>query len=393
LRRRPRTSTSMSKRDLIGVMHVVDSLSFGGTEKVAVTLAGELPQDRYRAYLCSTRKLGPLVESIAPHVPLLSLNRNGRFDLSAARQFMRYVRDQNIRLLHVHSSSLFFARLATFLFPVRGVRIVWHDHWGNCESGGRNPRPYRLASRGIGGVIAVNDLLAKWARVNLPVSQDRVWYLRNFVNPAERSKVPEIPLPGTPGRRIVCVANLRPQKDHFNLIRAMKIVQARVPDVQLLLVGTPVDLSYAKSLAHEVEQSGLGPTVSFLGSQTDIFAHLIRSDIGVLSSASEGLPLSLLEYGWAALPVVSTRVGQCAEVLDNGKAGILVNPGDSEALAQALLDLLENDGKRRDLGGRLLEFVRATYSRDSVINALCGIYGTILQDSPITKEQVLTEVH
>ncbi|MGP8253010.1 MAG: glycosyltransferase family 4 protein, partial [Terracidiphilus sp.] len=79
--------------------------------------------------------------------------------------------------------------------------------------------------------------------------------------------------------------------------------------------------------------------VSYLGPQQRVAPILRGCDIGVLSSLSEGLPLSLLEYGAAGLASVATEVGQCGEVLDGGKTGILVPAGSPSRLSEALLRL------------------------------------------------------
>jgi len=366
-------------RESIGVMHLVDSLSFGGTEKVAVTLSASLPTDTYRPFLCSTREAGPLASEVPSHVPLLCLKRQGRFDWNATKRFVQYLKQNDIKLLHAHSSSLFFAKMAATLSPSAGVRIIWHDHYGSCEVAARSALPYRLATRGIGGVIAVNDLLAGWARGHLGVPPDRVWYLPNFVNPPDPKETSlPVQLPGYAGTRIICVANLRPQKDHLTLVEAMKLVVRRQPKAQLLLLGSRVDEHYANSVSKAVADSDLSQNISFLGPQSDVAGYLSQCDLGVLSSASEGLPLSLLEYGWAGLPVVATRVGQCAEVLDGGRVGLLVDSGNREALAECMIQLLENPQERRELGGKFRSFVEANYSRHRVITSLCEIYSTVL---------------
>src|SRR5579885_2484658 len=98
-------------RGPIGVMHVIDTLHIGGAERVAVNLANLLPRDRFRSYLCSTRAGGPLAANVAPHVDYWMLQRRSRFDVSAAMQFARFIREHEIRIVHAHASSLFFCRL------------------------------------------------------------------------------------------------------------------------------------------------------------------------------------------------------------------------------------------------------------------------------------------
>src|ERR1019366_2381799 len=169
----------------------------------------------------------------------------------------------------------------------------------------------------------------------LHVPTERVWYIPNFVVPAPDSQPPI--LPGARGARIVCVANLRPQKDHCTLLRAMALVVRRHPVAHLLLAGATKDPVCLDLVKTEISRLALDANVSLLGERHDVAAILQVCDIGVLSSASEGLPLALIEYGMAGLPAVATEVGQCPEVLDQGRAGMLVAPGAPKLLAEALL--------------------------------------------------------
>jgi glycosyltransferase involved in cell wall biosynthesis len=115
-----------------------------------------------------------------------------------------------------------------------------------------------------------------------------------------------------------------------------------------------------------------------LGVRRDVYAILKACDIGVLSSACEGLPLALIEYGMAALPAVATNVGQCGEVLDEGRAGILVASASPEPLAEALLSLLKSPERRLALGKQLHRRVKERYSADAVMKQVCQIYEKIL---------------
>jgi glycosyltransferase involved in cell wall biosynthesis len=203
-----------------------------------------------------------------------------------------------------------------------------------------------------------------------------VRYIPNFVcepGPA----APPADLPDAMGSRIVCVANLRPEKDHLTLLGAMAQVIREMPTAQLLLVGAGTP-DRRQLLLAERRRLGLEQHVAWLGPRDDIPAILGACDIGVLSSASEGLPLALIEYGMAGLPAVATSVGQCAEVLDEGRAGLLVPPGRPAALAGALLQLLRSPERRVAFGDRLRKRVRANYSAEAVVGQVCAMYDAIL---------------
>jgi len=192
-------------------MHLVDSLDIGGTERMALNLANGLPRDRYIPYLCTTRQDGPLADLVRADVVRLRLRRRYWFDLGAVRRLIAFNRLNNIRIIHAHSSSLLVAAAASLFRP--RPALVWHDHFGRFGVETRCAFVFRQLLKHASGVIAVSEPLAEWARRKLNVPAGHVWYIPNFVSIGEPDdSAPN--LPGVLGERIVCVANLRPQKDH-----------------------------------------------------------------------------------------------------------------------------------------------------------------------------------
>jgi glycosyltransferase involved in cell wall biosynthesis len=352
---------------------MTDTLEAGGTERVAINLVNALPRDRYDVSLCSTRRDGPLARLIGADVKHLSLARRRTVDVAALLQLARFIRTHDVRILHAHASALFTA-VAASLLPPHPV-VVWHDHCGHQQHAPRPVRPYRYASRRVAGVIAVNEFLADWARTTLRMPGERVWYVPNFV--AEQRPEPVSGLPGLPGRRIVCVANLRPQKAHLDLLKAMAIVVRSAPDAHLLLVGREAEPECSQAVRGGIAELGLAGHVTLLGERTDVAGILRQCDVGVLSSRSEGFPLALVEYGLAGLAAATTDVGQCAEVLDAGRAGLLAPPGQPDALAAALGRLLGSPKLRSECGARLRQRVVERYGRDSVIERITHVYSTV----------------
>ena len=359
-------------------MHVIDTLTAAGREKVAVNLANSLPRERFSLYLCTTREEGPLADLVKGDVGRLSLNRARRFDFMAARRLVTFNQRYKIQILHAHDASLFIAVLASLCPPYPAV--VWHDHFGLYGIKERPVWLYRLATKRLSGVIAVNQPLAEWSRQSLRIAPDRVWYIPNFVCPSDGGDE-AANLPGISGSRIVCVANLRAQKDHLTLVRAMTLVTRKVPSANLLLVGSAIEPEYSDLVKREIARQGLGRNISLMGARQDVYAILKACDIGVLSSVSEGLPLALIEYGMAGLAAVATNVGQCREVMDEGSTGILVPPASPEQLADALLSLLKSPERRLTLGKQFQRRVQEHYSPGAVVEQVCRVYESVLSAS------------
>ncbi|MFG0262383.1 MAG: glycosyltransferase [Novipirellula sp. JB048] len=359
----------------VHVMHLTDTLDLGGRERIAVELVNQMPRDRFRTSLCITRREGPLTDCVAADVGRLCLQRKHTLDLRAIRELVHYNRNHRVDVLHAHGSSILVARMAAMFSP--HPAIVWHDHYGTNE---RKERPrwlFRLLLRHVGGVVTVSQPLADWSQHRLRFRKDRIWCLPNFVDTTPPSS-PRCELPGHRGTRIVCVANVRPVKDHLTLIRAMRRVVAIYPAAHLLLVGAHPDADYLSLVQREIQIQGIRAQVSLLGVRHDVTSILQGCDIGVLSSTSEGLPVSLLEYGATSMPVVATRVGQCGDVLDDGNAGLLVPASDPTGLADALISLLGDETRRRSLGRAFYSRVQTKYSATAVIEQLSEIYERVL---------------
>jgi glycosyltransferase involved in cell wall biosynthesis len=259
-----------------------------------------------------------------------------------------------------------------------GIKVVWHDHYGNAEMiGQRKARMLRWCSHRFDAVVSVNEILREWAVRTLFVPKERIVYLRNFAVLRPSGTIPD--LPGKKGKRIVCLANLRPQKDHMTLIEAFEKIIKKVDEPwHLLLVGEDRNDAYSTSLKASIERKGLQKYVHILGSRSDTADILKACDIGVLSSRSEGLPVALLEYALAGLPSVCTDVGQCAEVAGGGKYAKVVPPENPETLAEAIKTYIEDDKGRVEKGHRFRTYVDTYYGENAAVKRLVEIYKKVV---------------
>lgn len=379
-----KTSARGASARRLGVLHLVDSLAVGGAERVAVHCVNLLPRQHYRVGLGTTRRDGPLLELVAHDVAKLGLQRRYRLSPGPILALRRWLRAQRIDLIHAHGTALFVAIAATT--GSKRVRVIWHDHGPFAYAPRRSRAAFRLAATQLTSVVVVDRALGQWTRQQLGVKKDRIHFLPNFVDdtqrdrptPTELASSTTLELPGEPGARIVCVAGLRPPKDHLTLLRAMQQLARDHDQAHLLLVGGAPDAEYEAELRAQTVALGIDDRVSFLGQRHDVEAILDRSAVGVLSSSGEGLPLALLEYGRHALPSVATDVGECAEVLDGGKCGWVAPSQSPEALALALLAALSDPGAA-ERGRRFQERVRTLYTRDGFLERLQQIYAHSLE--------------
>lgn len=341
------------------VLQLIDSLNIGGAERMSVNICNAFIDANIDNVLVCTRKKGPLYKALNPMACFYELKKTSSIDILAFFKLFTIVSKEKPTHLHAHSSSIYWGVLIKVLRP--SLVLIWHDHFGNAENLKPDDRRLiRKISRCFNCVIAVNNLLKEWSNQNLKCSN--VNYIRNFpyLNIKKNKNNDKV--------IILHLANLRKQKDHFNLFEAIKYyTNEQHKKLEFWLVGNDLKDEYSRKLHEFVRMHSLTDFVKFVGSVDDPSEILGLANIGILSSESEGLPVSLLEYGLAGLPVVVTDVGQCAEVLENGKFGLLVPPKNPELMAEAITKILDNIERYREIGSLFWQHVEKNYGKKNFI--------------------------
>ena len=346
------------------IVQVIDSLQAGGAERMAVNYANGLVSKIEFSGLIATRLEGDLKNQLHPKVDYLFLQKTTAIDFRAIKKLKVYCKKNQISHLHAHSSSFFLAVLVKFLFFK--VKIVWHDHYGLSNFlQSRKTVVLKIASYFFDGIISVNGDLKQWAMLNLKCK--KVIELKNFTSSSatfgEKTR-----LHGIDGQRIICVANLRPQKNHLLLLSMAKKLKVDFPTWTFHLVGHDFKDRYSAEIKTQIKQNFLTETVYFYNSVTDVEKCIEQAEIGVLTSVSEGLPLSVLEYGQLKKCVVTTNVGQISSVIQNEHSGFLIPANDENLFYQKLIFCIENNHIRREFGQNLYHFLQQNFSENRILN-------------------------
>jgi glycosyltransferase involved in cell wall biosynthesis len=167
------------------------------------------------------------------------------------------------------------------------------------------------------------------------------------------------------------VGRLVPVKNVPMLLGAFARVHAIAPEARLAIVG---DGELAPALRELVQNRGLSGAVRFDGWRSDLPAVYAGFDALALTSVNEGTPVAVIEAMAAGLPVVATAVGGVPDVVTDGRDGLLVAPGDEEAMAQAMLRLLRRADERRALGTAAREVVRARFAASRLVTDVERLY-------------------
>jgi glycosyltransferase involved in cell wall biosynthesis len=346
------------------ILQYIDSFMAGGAEKMCVNITNVLHENGYEVQVCISRKGGPLQKAITSGIKCHILGKKNFFDIPSFIRFIRLLKKEEIDVIHAHSSSVFWAIFAKLF--VTNIKVIWHDHQGMQTNDRRCKFFYRLISYGLNGIIAVNKSLEAWSRKKMRVTPDAIFFIPNF--PLLEVK----PIHKDPDYlRIVCLANIRSQKDHITLIRAVSILAGKnlTGRLKVILAGAYNQDKYFHVLLKIIDEFRLNDVIEFTGSVEDTASLLSQADIGVLTSVSEGFPVSLLEYGLAALPVVVTDVGQCSEIVDHGRLGRVVPPQEPELFAGELQWIIENIDAAINMGLMFKEHVEKEYGKSNFLSA------------------------
>lgn len=213
--------------------------------------------------------------------------------------------------------------------------------------------PYRWLLRGLDRVVCVADRQREALVDAAKLRQSQAIRIYNGIDfvappgPTERVQIRQALGIGKEDIVVVMVARLYPIKGADVFIRAARLCLDQAPALRFVVIGGGPEADALKTL---VDQLGLGEHLSLLGHRNDVQTLLACFDIGVLSSRSEALPMGLLEYMAAGLPVVATRVGSVEELVQPGVTGALVAPEAPRELADAIIKLAQDRDARINWG-------------------------------------------
>jgi glycosyltransferase involved in cell wall biosynthesis len=342
-------STSGDRHVIESIAFLVNNLNVGGLERVVLSLLGELDVARYLVHLICLDGEGALFPAVPlPADRVLVMHKSplraGPFaaDLPTLWKLRNWIVAKRIRLLHVHNlAPLVYGGLAARAAwtPSRArPKVVYSEHNQVYSASERTLGRFRRYVHLADSVVAVSDDLRRTlagprVRVRGPI--DVVY---NGIDGARFSAThddsPRRELGVREGEVLVGTGVvLSQQKGISVLIKAAALLASRLPHVRFVVAG---DGPLRAELERELAATGLGERFRFLGYRSDMHRVIGALDVYVLPSLWEGLPLALLEALAMNKLIVCTSVGGNPEIVKDGENGLVVPPGDADALAAAL---------------------------------------------------------
>lgn len=375
--------TSAPSRDPAPLI-IEGSYSFrvGGSERLAADLLLAFRERGYRVIGAAFYdRTGPIRDQLeAAGIRCVGFDFEGRYRLGRPLlqlELIRFFAREKPRVVHFqHALTLNLAGRAARL--TRVPRLVMTEH--SDEALRRMPKYRRQSARAcmrVDLVTAVHARLAQYFVTDMRIPPRRVRVIHNGVavppapSAASRVQIRRQLLLAPDDFVFMFLGRLHKDKDLETLLRAAHLARGRGRTFRVVLVGDGADRHALETLAGNLL---LQDIVTFVGMRDDGRALLEAADAFIMTSRAEGVPLALLEAMAHRLPCIATAVGGIPELLDDG-CGILVEPGEPEATAQAMQVVLNDVGLRERIAAAGLARVRADYGFDAAVTAYLDAFG------------------
>ncbi|WP_437586197.1 glycosyltransferase [Sorangium sp. So ce1000] len=366
------------------IAHVLNSFQVGGAEQVVVDLAGLQRAAGHEVMVVgiATNPDGPRAAQLRERdVAVHMLPKRSGFDILLPGKLAAFFAKHGVSIVHSHNQQpLVYATAAGRLHRVP----VCHTLHGAMFDQGRRAWLRHMAAKLADAHVAVSQPTADFMLKHNEVPSSKLHVILNGIDlsrfrpdTAARHRIrAELGIPrdawvaGAVGR-------LSQVKNHALLLRAAAagILSGDSDDARLLLVGDGPEAASLRALA---EGLGISDRVIFAGERHDVPRLLSASDVFVLSSKSEGLPLSMVEAMTTGLPVVSTAVGGIPALIADGETGFLVPSEDEGALAAKLAALKGDPTLSEAMGKRGRKLALRRYSAERMMASYMDIYETLL---------------
>jgi glycosyltransferase involved in cell wall biosynthesis len=356
----------------------------GGTEHQFADLVSRLDQSKYDVLVGCFSMEGEFFEKVAQAgLPVIEFSRGRWFAPDTVRcglAWMRLLRRQGIDL--VHTFDYFTTVFAGALARLAGIPLLVTSR---RDTGSMYSPRQRWVIRRVffqSDRVVVNSEAARDSLVNEGISSEAVRIVRNgvdlrqFHSNGNRLSARQKWGWSAEGPLIGLIANLRPEKGHLILLKAIPAVIQRYPQAHFLLAG-PGPLE--SELRNYVTKNNLTPYVSFLGDFYGIPDLLAALDIVVLPSTSESMPNVVLEAMSAGRPIIASAVEGCKELIDHGRNGLLFPTGDSQVLADQILMLLAMPELRAQLGNAARKHAETEFDINVAVKRLEAVYDELLE--------------
>jgi len=358
----------------MNILQILPELNVGGVETGTVDLAKYLVTLGHKSVVVSNG--GGLVESLesygCKHYTLPVHKKNLWTMFCCVNKLVAIIQYEKIDIVHARSRVpawiAFFACRRTdahFITTCHGYYsrhlLSWVMGWGKL-------------------VIAISDVIGRHMVEDFATPAENIRVIARSVD-VEKFKLPRAAKTDPKAHTIVMIGRITPLKGHTYFLKAMARVIHKMPSVKIQIIGDapPKKQAYKDELMLLTKRLGIDRKVEFLGNRRDIPELLSRADCLVLSTVTqEAFGRVIIEAQAAGVPVVASRVGGVAEIIEHEKTGLLVLPKDVEGIADAVLRIYHNPSLAAGFVSQAKKKIETHYTLAKMADATLDVYQELM---------------
>ena len=360
------------------ILHVIESLDFGGAEKVTVSLANGMAESHDVA-ICCLKRVGVLGSQVDKRVRILCLDKGEGNNYLLPLRLARLISKNAFDVVHTHNWAVFLeGGLAGLL---AGTQVLLHTVHGpyadyppsrlsRLKIGLRHAFERRLARR-FHRIVTVSDAIRAYIEKDIGIPPSRLTTVHNGIPATNHGSLQR---PDRPHVTFTTVGRLAPVKNHALMLQAFHAVSADNPNARLVIVG---DGPERPALERYIRQQRLDDKVTLPGFRDDIDLLLQEADVFLLTSHYEGISIALLEAMRAGLPAIGTAVGGIPETILDGKTGMLVAPNSLKTLVKAMTTMADSKTLRDEMGRCGYDYFINEFSLTTMLSRYEKLYTSI----------------
>lgn len=379
----------------IKLLYIITKLELGGAQKQLLSLITRLDKERFSPFLFTAKNGILLPEALS--IERLTLKKsfflerkiNPLKDIFALFEMYFFIKKNNIKIVHTHSSKAgILGRIAARLAKVKVVIHTVHGWPFNDYQPGLLRKLYigleKLAARFTDSIIVVSTHDKQKGLRNNIGAENKYALIRygldyKLFNAKAKNTREGLGI----NQKDFVVTNIscfKPQKCPSDFVNLARIASKELPNIKFLLVGDGILRTPTEKL---ILKLNLQKQVILTGWRKDIPEILSITDVLILTSLWEGLPIAVLEAMAAALPVIATHTGGVGEVIVEDKTGFLVSCRDIEKMSEKLITLLKNENLRKQVGLAARNNLDLNFTLENMIRRNQCLYDVLIANKEI----------
>lgn len=362
------------------ILHVIESLEFGGAEKVVIHLANRL-SEKQQITVCLVKNRGELINELSNEIDVICLDLGEGIHFCLPGMLAKIISEKSIDIVNIHNWGIFFegylatkkSKRAKLILTVHGPYTEYGSgliakfkkklrHFVECQS---------AKSDYVAKIVTVSDSIQKYIIADIGILQDKLITIHNGISVTHYQ-----PTKNDSVLKLITVGRLAAIKNHRMMFEALKICVEVNRDMHLTIVGDGPERQALEEYARDLQLSNY---ITFLGFRNDVQELVSGHDIFVMSSDYEGISIAILEAMSMAKPVVSTNVGGVPETIQHYKTGLISPKGDAPKFASAILELGGSSELQQVIGRNAKQFFLDNFHENIVLEKYTNLYNSCIE--------------